>query len=408
LLKADLKLLNREYWRGHRSLVLGFFAVALVYLFIAWGLGLDIFAHSDYDAYTLQAQTWLKGSIALDQDYSWLEIARYGGQYFVSFPPFPAVVMVPFVLAFNGATPSLLVVFLYFMASYVVGYALARRLGYGDAWAACLGAFLVLGCNMLEVAHYGGVWNMAQALAFLLTLLSFYLMTSRRRKAWHASLICIALAVGCRPFQAFYVPVLVYMLAKKLPKAEGQSWPSVKALLPYLLAPAAVAAAYCVYNFVRFGDILEFGHNYLPEFVEAPHGQFSLNYVGTNLMNILRLPYLENGRLAFPIFSGFAFFIANPIYLIWGRTCAWAAVKRRIKAQEALLIAAFLAHFFVMLMHKSFGGWQFGTRYLCDLIPAMYFFILSGRGKTGAVTAAVMIFAVAFNIYGAVVFHVLS
>jgi len=59
-------------------------------------------------------------------------------------------------------------------------------------------------------------------------------------------------------------------------------------------------------------------------------------------------------------------------------------------------------------MHKSFGGWQFGTRYLCDLIPAMYFFILSHKGRVGAVSAGVMIFAVLFNIYGAVVFHIFS
>jgi len=408
LLSAENKWFDREFYHGYRGLVLGFFTVALIYLFIAWGLGLDIFAHSAYDSHTLQAQTWLKGRIALDHDYSYLEIARYNGQYFVSFPPFPAVVMVPLVLVFGEATPSLLVVFLYFMAGYVVGYALARRFGYGDILAACLGAFLVLGCNMLEVAHYGGVWNMAQALGFLLTLLAFYLMTSQRRGHWYASLICIALAVGCRPFQAFYVPVLLYMLTQKLPSENKRVWPRVKALLPYLSAPAAIAIAYCVYNAVRFGNIFEFGHNYLPEFVQAPGGQFSLNYVGTNLSNILRFPYFENGMLAFPIFYGFAFFIANPIYLIWGQKGVSAAIKRKIGTQEALLFAAFAVHFFVLLMHKSFGGWQFGTRYLCDLIPAMYFFILSRRGKIGAITAAVMIFAVLFNIYGAVVFHVLS
>ena len=408
LAAVNRKWLDREFYHGYRGLILGFFTVALIYLFIAWGLGLDIFAHSVYDSHTLQAQTWLKGKIALDSDYSWLEIARYNGQYYISFPPFPTVVMVPLVLLFGDATPSMLVVFLYFMASYVVGYALARRFGYGDIIAACLGAFLVLGCNMLEVTHYGGVWNMAQALGFLLTLLAFYLITFEKRGGWFWSLICIAFAVGCRPFQAFYVPVLLYMLAQKLPAENRRVWPRVKAMLPYILAPAAIAAVYFVYNYVRFGSIFEFGHNYLPEFVQAQSGQFSLTYVGTNLSNILRLPYFENGMLLFPIYFGFAFFIANPIYLIWGSKGVSAAIKRRIGTQEALLIAAFLVHFFVLLMHKSFGGWQFGTRYLCDLIPAMYFFILSRRDKIGAVSAGVMIFAVLFNVYGAVVFHVLS
>lgn len=403
------KLFYRKAIGERRGLALGVFTVAMVYLFIAWGLGLDIFAHSDYDSYTLQAQTWLKGHIALDQDYSWLEIARYGGRLFISFPPFPAILMVPLVLIFGGQTPSMLVVFVYFMGSYVVGYALARRFDYSDAVAACLSGFLVLGCNMLEVTHYGGVWNMAQALGFLLTLLAFYFMTSKKRGQWHASLICIALAVGCRPFQAFYVPVLLYMLYRQLAVPEEKGiWTRIKAMLPFIAAPVAIAAVYCVYNYIRFDNIFEFGHNYLPEFTQAPDGQFSLNYVGTNFSNILRMPYLEDGRLLFPIFSGFAFFIANPVYLVWGQKSVTAIVRRRITWQEGLLFTAFLVHFFALLMHKSFGGWQFGTRYLCDLIPAMYFFVLSRKARVGAGTGMIMIFAVLFNIYGSVIFHYLT
>jgi len=127
-----------------------------------------------------------------------------------------------------------------------------------------------------------------------------------------------------------------------------------------------------------------------------------------NMANILRLPYFQESMLVFPIFSGFAFFIANPIYLVWGKRALVTAVRRRLILDEGLLLAAFFVHFALLLMHKSFGGWQFGTRYLCDLIPAMYFFIVSQRHRVGMGTAVVMIFAVVFNIYGSVVFHVLS
>ncbi len=346
-----------------------------------------------------------------DQDYSWLEIARYNGQFFISFPPFPAVVMIPFVLVFGEQTPSMFIVFALFMASYVVGYALARRHGYSDALSACLGAFLVLGCNMLEASHYGGVWNMAQMMAFLLTLLSFWYISSKNRRHWYASLICLALAVGCRPFQLVYAPVLLCMLYGRLweekPEING-IWPAIRAMLPFAAAPAAILLGYAAYNFVRFGDIFEFGHNYLPEFTDSVYGQFSVHYMRENMANILRLPYFQEAMLVFPIFSGFAFFIANPIYLIWGERALVTAVRRRLILDEGLLLAAFFVHFALLLMHKSFGGWQFGTRYLCDLIPAMYFFIVSQRHRVGMGTAAVMIFAVVFNIYGSVVFHVLS
>ncbi len=43
-------------------------------------------------------------------------------------------------------------------------------------------------------------------------------------------------------------------------------------------------------NYARFGNITEFGHNYLPEFTRTTTGQFNLSYLKENLMHYLRLP----------------------------------------------------------------------------------------------------------------------
>ena len=67
----------------------GLLFVAMVYLFLANGLALDLFEHSAHDSYTLQAMRWREGHIALAQDYDWLELAYYDGGIYVSFPPFP-------------------------------------------------------------------------------------------------------------------------------------------------------------------------------------------------------------------------------------------------------------------------------------------------------------------------------
>lgn len=42
-----------------------------------------------YNSYLLQAQAWLRGETALDQNYEFLELAVYNGRYYVSFPPYP-------------------------------------------------------------------------------------------------------------------------------------------------------------------------------------------------------------------------------------------------------------------------------------------------------------------------------
>ena len=64
-------------------------------------------------------------------------------------------------------------------------------------------------------------------------------------------------------------------------------------------------------NYARFGNITEFGHNYLPEFTRTTTGQFNLSYLKENLMHYLRLPAAgENGgTLSFFSSDGMAFWL---------------------------------------------------------------------------------------------------
>ena len=87
----------------------GLLFVAMVYLFLANGLALDLFEHSAHDSYTLQAMRWREGHIALAQDYDWLELAYYDGGIYVSFPPFPTVPMLLLTFLFPGDTMLMVV-----------------------------------------------------------------------------------------------------------------------------------------------------------------------------------------------------------------------------------------------------------------------------------------------------------
>lgn len=384
----------------------GLLFVAMVYLFLANGLALDLFEHSAHDSYTLQAMRWREGHIALAQDYDWLELAYYDGGIYVSFPPFPTVPMLLLTFLFGANTPSMLVNFLMLLGSYSVGFCMARRLRRGPATAACMAAFWVAGCNLMEVSLYGGVWNMAQGMSFLLTMLAAY-GAVRGTRAWrYAGPICIACAVGCRPFQAAYVPFVLLALYRAVRRERRAGvWDALVHMIPYVVVPALIAVAYGAYNYVRFDNVLEFGHNYLPEFVEAENGQFSLAYVGKNIRNILRLPYLSNGRLDFPRAYGFAFYLANPLFLIAAGRLIEGAWKRRLRAEDAVLAASAGVHFFLLLLHKSFGAWQFGTRYLIDLLPMLGLLALRGERRVRFWEGALMILGICFNAYGTILFH---
>lgn len=55
-----------------------------------------------YRSYALQACAWLNGRLDLGKDYPWLELAIYEGKYYVSFPPFPSLVLLPFAAVWGG------------------------------------------------------------------------------------------------------------------------------------------------------------------------------------------------------------------------------------------------------------------------------------------------------------------
>ena len=357
-------------------------------------LGESLLQHNWYDSYSLQAQAWLEGKCTIDGDYSYLELAQYEGRQYLSFPPFPSVFMLPFVLLFGQNTPSGLLAVCLMAASTLVCASFGRKKGLTPLCAACFGAFCVLGCNYCEYALYGSVWNLAQSLAFLLTFSSFRLFLNEKKRDDRISLVLIACAVGCRPFQAVYALFLAVLCVKRY---------GLKEAARMCILPLHIAFAYAAYNFARFGNPLEFGHNYLPEFMyESEHGQFSLHYVLNNLKNIVRLPYFENGLLLFPGCYGFAFYLTNPVYDL----CAIQVVRRRMTWEKALLCVLLAAHFLALLCHKSFGGVQWGTRYLCDLVPALTWLWLSDHEEKFAWWEwTLMGWGVAFNIYGTIIFH---
>ncbi len=395
-------------WR-ERQLWYGALAVALAWLGLGLALRMNLFGHAVHDSYTLMALAWRRGKLSLGRDYPWLELAVYGGDWYVSFPSVPALVMLPLTFIFGENTPNTLAVGLYFLGAYFAGYHLARRFR-GPVEACFLALFMCLGCNMLDLSLTGDVWYQAQLLSFLLVTCCALGLTGESRGGWALGLVCLALSVGCRPFQAAFVPFAVAALWRNL-NPDGALSPgrTLRAMLPCLILPALVALALGWYNWARFGNPLEFGHNYLPEFTRDPDlPQMAIKYIGKNIRNLLRLPYFENGRLEFVRFDGFAFWLANPIYVTAAAAMVLKAKRRRWDLLDTLLLAGFALELLLTLMHKTLGGWQFGARYLADLVPMLLLAELRGRDRLAPWETGVGIFAIAFNLYGTVVFHLID
>ena len=366
-----------------------------------WGLmhlliGGSFFGPSFYNTYTRQALAWRQGLMHLPQDVPYLELAVYEGEYYVSFPPLPSVILWPLTFLFGMDTPDNLLVKLYALGACLLMYQALRRAGYQRVNAGLLAFFFCFASSLLPMTLNGAVWYHAQGLAFFLATAAVCFLSMDRPTLM---LLCYALSVACRPFNALYALPIFFTYASLNDKARIPLQKTARDLAPGIALGLCVAAALGLYNFARFSDPLEFGHNYLPEFSFQGGIQFSIAHVGNHLKTFLwGLPLEWNGAaLSFKKF-GYSMLLACPTLLL---TLVWAArdvVVKRMTREKAVILFTCVMHGFFLLFHRTFGGFQLGARYAVDLIPYTFFYlILTPEKKSlhwaeGAFLAAVQLF----------------
>ncbi len=379
-------------------------------------LGGTFFSHCHWDSYTLQAMAWREGRVSLGQNYTYLELAIYNNDWYVSFPPTPSVFMLPWTFFFGYDTPNNIIMIIYVMITIFFAYLIGRHFKMSEAHSSFYACFLVLGSNMLWMSTMGGVWFQAQLLSMMLCVIGIFAMLKMQREIAY---IAIALAVGCRPFSIVYFLVLiVWFYIKDKEKYQKGFIKTLLYQLEGVICAAIIGMGYMAYNYARFNNPFEFGHNYLPEFLEAPDGQFSPVYFMENIKNIFTrgIEFEENGKLIFTSFDGFLFYVANPMFLIlFGYTIVKIVEKVReilkykrlfINKEDGVMLVIFICLVLNMCMlcvHKTFGGWQFGCRYMCDLLPFTMLFIFLAKKKNVKLTGpeiTIGLFAIFFNLYG--------
>ena len=379
--------------------------LAGVYLLLAYVTDTAFAGSSGYYTYTLQAMAWRRGQLSLGQDYPWLELAVYKGDWYVSFPPVPTLIILPLTWIFGMAVPDNLLVKLYGAAAMLLAYAALRRRRWPipDAGFAALCA--VTAGSVLPLAGQGAVWYQAQMLALCLTMGSIFL-AARGKVTW--ALFLYALSVGCRPFNVSYGPAVMLLGAKSL-KARSLKEAACRLRWGIVLG-LAVAAAMAAYNMARFSNPLEFGTNYLPEFMRSDHGEFSLSHLADNIRKyVLGLPLTLGGDGTLQVKTfGFSLFLANPMLIWLVARAAGDALARRMTREKLMTIGLFLAHMFLLLLHRTFGGFQFGARYAVDLLPYFVLWCLWRKGVRGLrlwewVTGAL---AIPLSVLGAAMMHI--
>jgi hypothetical protein len=402
-----------SWTRAHRpelALLVGSFAVLALFS------GRRFFHQSQAPHFIYQADAWLHGQLHLrfrpPDDNDW---ARAGGRWYVSFPPGPALLMLPGVafqglqfvdVSFTVAFAALNVLLLFLMLERLRRTGESARTREGNAALALLFAF---GTVAFSCSIRGEVWFTAEVLGVTATCL--YLLAAHR--AAHPLLAGAAwglAAVTRTPlaFSALFFACEVLAAGGDLRAAarradmwrDGTRWRKVL-LFAAGAAPLLAFAAWT--NWARFGSPADFGHahfwnNRVNADIRA-HGLFSFHYLEKQLhAAFTRLPRLEGSRRLAYDPDGMSLFVTTPLFAL----LLWPRARPRLHLALWLTVAATALPGF---LYQNTGYVQFGYRFSLDYTPYLFLLLAIGARPMGRGFQALALAGIAVNTWGALVFR---
>jgi hypothetical protein len=332
---------------------------------------------------------------------------------YMSFPPLPALLMVPGALAGgragNDVFPTVLIAALclplLLLALERLGDAgVARRSRGEQLW---LVALLAFGTVFFFSAVQGRVWFTAHVVGVALSLVYAWASIEARRPI--VAGVALGLAAITRPPMAFMFPLFAleaWRMAGGLAAVRADRRAAVRALarrlLPFAAPVALIAIAAAAYNVARFGSPGEFGHSYLSVRQQAQieqYGLFNYHYLGRNLAVALTLLPELVGRAPYVQVSGhgLALWVTTPVFLL----LLWPREHHPVQRALWITVAAVALP---SLLYQNSGWVQFGYRFSLDYTAFLVLLLAASGRRLGAASRGLIALGIAINLFGAITF----
>ena len=385
--------------------------------------------------FVYQAKALLEGRLDLDPEVlpnleDWACVREVGGarhrctgptlptdRWYVSFPAFPAVVMLPFVAVngyqLNDTSFGVILGALAITLFYVLARSLARRgdLHRTEQEALVLAGVLGFGTLLFSCAIRGEVWFLAEVMGVVLTCLYLRAATAGAQPLLAGALWSMAtLTRTPLVFTGLYflLEVLTPGPTGRLEQVrqalrEPRGW--LRPALRFAAGAAPLAILAMAFNVARFGSPGEFGHSFLYDNrVNADidtHGLFSPVYLGRNLdAALLMLPrvHLSPFRLAYDP-RGLSLLVTMP----WLVLLVFPRARPRLHWPVWLTVAVTALP---GLFYQNTGYMQFGFRFSLDYTPYLVLLLgLSGWSFRKPLVQALIGASVLVNTWGALAFR---
>ena len=338
-------------------------------------------------------------------------------RWYVSFPAFPAVVMLPFVAVngyqLNDTSFGVMLGALAITLFYVLARWLVRRgdLIRTEQEAVVLAAVLGFGTLLFSCTIRGEVWFLAEVMGVVLTCLYVRAATGAARPVVAGVLWSMAtLTRTPLVFTGLYFLLEVLTPGptgrlEQLRQALRQPRGWLKPVLLFGAGAAPLALLAMAFNVARFGSPGEFGHSFLYDNrVNADidtHGLFSPVYLARNL----EAAFLMLPRIRFSPFRldydprGLSMLVTMP----WLVLLAFPRTRPRLHWPVWLTVAVTALP---GLFYQNTGYMQFGFRFSLDYTPYLVLLLgLSGWSFRKPLVQALIGAAVVVNTWGALAFR---
>lgn len=320
-----------------------------------------------------------------------------GFTWYMSFPPVPALLMVPSALiggrGGNDVIPTVLVAALILPLLLLVlrrlrAAGLSQRTDEEHLW---LVALLAFGTVLFFSSVQGKVWYTAQVCGVVLALV--YTWASIEAAHPVAAGLALGAAALTRTAMAFMLPLFLF----ELYRCRRADWRRVAA--KFFAPVIGFAILGMVYNAARFHSPFEFGHTYLDvrqQILIEQYGLASYHYLARNLAVAFTLLPEFPGHAPWLQISGhgLAIWVTTPalLYAVWPR--AKPAIHRALWITVACVAAP-------SLLYQNSGWIQFGYRFQLDYIVFLIVLIaIGGRHLHKPLIAACIV----INLFGAYTF----
>lgn len=426
--------------RRRRLLLAAALYVACTVVFAAVAGPPRLTEHTPFNHYAHLANAWLHGRqdlaggeprYAMGNDF-----AHYEGKVYVSFPPFPAVLMLPLV-ALAGSPENFqdgqFIVWLAGVGPAVLLLVLEKlrrdgRSPRSELDNVFLSLLFAFGSVYFFTAVQGTVWFAAHVVAVgLMALYALFALGAERPVLAGAMMGCLFLTrPGGLLASALFALEAIRVCCNDQIETEGTlgerlraTWarvdkPALWRKLALFAAPIAACLALASWmNYARFHDPSPsaFGHEHLTVLWQgrmAKWGLFSYHYLSKNLGVALTVlpwfpPKAALHQPGVPFFQvnehGLALWFTCPFYfwLLWPRNSS------RGLLHAALWLSA-LGPMVLDLLYQNSGWRQFGYRFSNDYAVLLFMLLAVGGRRLGAAFRAAAVWGLVVNTWGAVSF----